>query len=187
MSEGLDFTGLSDDQIVELATALAHEALRRTPALAAAFEQALVSERERVEAAARGIQAARASMLRHQEELSRRAGEEQVRETVRQRQRDAMSVFLRRAAALCGRDVSDVTLVWNENQWGTGPRLQLNAGTSGDTASWHLVNFKPQQHSIHTSPGLQSKTAELLTWARETCAGARALGLRSIILQGIEL
>lgn len=43
----LDFSGLSDDQLVELAIAIAKEAARRNPALQAAFAEALATERRR--------------------------------------------------------------------------------------------------------------------------------------------
>ncbi len=46
----LDFSGLSDDQLVELAIAIAKEAARRNPALQAAFAEALATEREKIDA-----------------------------------------------------------------------------------------------------------------------------------------
>lgn len=48
----LDFSGLSDDQLVELAIAIAKEAARRNPALQAAFAEALATEREKIPATA---------------------------------------------------------------------------------------------------------------------------------------
>lgn len=184
---GLDFSDLTDDQIVELASALAHEALRRTPALAAAFEQALVTEKERAEAAARGAGAAKLAALRREEELAARLRNEQEKERYRQRQRDAMATFLRAASRITQRPLHELTLVWNRDLYGRGPRVQLNAGTTGVHADWHLVDYKLSTQEIKTSPGLRSRTPELLAWARETAAGAGALNLIAIIVQGVEL
>ncbi|MCV6328583.1 hypothetical protein [Pseudomonas aeruginosa] len=52
----LDFSGLSDDQLVELAIAIAKEAARRNPALQAAFAEALATEREKIDARLRGAE-----------------------------------------------------------------------------------------------------------------------------------
>lgn len=71
--EELDFSDLTDDQIVELAVALAREAMRRNPALAAAFEQSLLDERARVEAAARGTEQAKRAAAAELEAQAKRA------------------------------------------------------------------------------------------------------------------
>nr|EKU4118476.1 hypothetical protein [Pseudomonas aeruginosa] len=52
----LDFSGLSDDQLVELAIAIANEAARRNPALQVAFSEALATEKEKIEARLRGAE-----------------------------------------------------------------------------------------------------------------------------------
>jgi len=183
----LDFSDLTNDQIVELAAALAHEALRRSPATAAAFEAALVSEKERVAAAARGAEAAKHAALRAAQERAQEIEAANQREIRRQQDRDAMAAFLRAAARITGRSEKDLTLVWNSNLNGLGPRLHLNAGTTGDISRWHLVNYDPRKQMLRTTPGLSAKTSELLAWARETTAGAQALNLGRVVVQGVEL
>ena len=183
----LDFSDLTDDQIVGLASALAHEALRRSPALAAAFEQALVTEKERAEALARGAAAARAQTLQQLQEIAQRAEAEQQRELLRQKRRDGLAVFMRQAARITGRPLSDLTLTWNADEYGKGPHLCLNAGTTGAHASWHLVSYKPREQALRTSPGLRGKSGELLRWAREAAAAAAAIEPVAAIIQGIEL
>jgi hypothetical protein len=187
MSGGLDFSDLTDDQIVELASALAHEALSRNPALAAAFEKALVSEKERAEAAVRGSAAAKAQALQQIEARAREVEAAQQREILRQKNRNAMAHFLRAAAAITDRPVAGLTLVYKANEYGRGPCVQLNVGATGDSHDWHLVSYSGRTQALKTSPGLRTKTGELLAWARETAAGAQALGLIGIVVQGVEL
>lgn len=187
MSEGLDFSDLTDDQIVDLAAALAHEALMRSPALAAAFEQALVTEKERTEAMARGAAAARARTLQELQEIARQAEAQQQREVLRQKRRDALAVFVRDAARITGRALSDLTLTWDSDEYGKGPHLCLNAGTTGAHASWHLVSYRPREHALRTSPGLRARAPELLQWAREASAAAAAIEPMAAVIQGIEL
>lgn len=187
MSEGLDFSDLTDDQIVELAAALAHEALRRSPAMVAAFEAALVDEKQRAEAMARGAARAKARTARDLEEVARRAEHQQQQELLRQKRRDAMAVFLRQAAAITDRHAATLTLVWSGNYYGKGPRLHLNTGTTGRDADWHLVDFSPATQALRTSPGLRGKTLELLQWAREASAAAAAIEPIACVIQGIEI
>lgn len=188
MNEALDFSDLSDDQIVALASALAHEALRRNPAVAAAFEAALLTEQERAQAAVRGAQAGKAALLRQVEEISQRAAQEQAREETRQQRRKAMGVFVHRAAQITGRAVSDVTLVWSGVFTGpSGNHLFLNAGASGEEVTWHLVDYCPKTESIRVGWMLEKKKSDLLQWAREAAAAARALGVSNITIKGLEL
>lgn len=187
MSEGLDFSDLTDDQIVELASALAHEALIRSPALAAAFEAALVDEKQRAEALARGAAAAKARTLEEIREIGRRAEAQQQRELLRHKRRDALAIFLRQASMIAGRPVAELTLTWQSNRHGFGPVLCLNAGTTGTDADWHLVEYRPRTQSLNTSPGLRAKTNELLQWAREASAAAAAIEPVACAIQGVEL
>lgn len=187
MADGLDFSGLTDDQIVELAAALAHEALMRNPALAAAFEQALVTEKEKAEALARGAAAARARALQELQAIGQRAEAEQQRELLRQKRRDALAVFVREAARITGRPLSELTMTWHADEYGKGPHLCLNAGTTGRQASWHLVSYRPREQALRTSPGLRGKSGELLQWAREAAAAAAAIEPVAAVIQGIEL
>ncbi len=191
MSENLDFSDLSDDQIVGLAVALAQEAMRRNPALSAAFAQALLDERERVEAAARGSQQAKQHAARVIAEQAEKAELEVQRERLRQQRQAALAQYLRRAADITGRAVSELTLVWKRHedfQPKSGPHLQLNAGATGASSSWHLVNYSERTQQLRTSPALHVKQADLLPWAREVCAAVRALGVdHTTVIKGIEL
>lgn len=189
--EGLDFSELTDDQIVELAVALAREAMRRNPALSAVFEQSLLDERARVEAAARGTEQARRAAAAELESQSRRAEAARQQEHLRQRQQFALSEYLRQVAGIIGKDPTEITLVWNRTHFergGSAPKLQVNQGATGTDAQWHLIDYVPGTDQLYTSPGLRKKHAELLPWCRETMASIRALDLRySIAIKGIEL
>lgn len=183
----LDFSDLTDDQLVELASALAHEALMRNPAVAAAFEQALLTEQERAEAAMRGARMGKARQRQQVEDIHRRVAEEQAREELRQQRHAAVAGFVRRAAQLVARDLADVTLIWG-NQYAKGHRLYLNAGTNTETVgAVHLVDYNPKTEAIRVSWALERHKAGLLQWARETTAALRALGIDSITIKGIEL
>ena len=59
----LDFSGLTDDQVVELARAAAREAVLRNPAAKAALEQAIATEAEQLDAEAKGGAAAKQRIL----------------------------------------------------------------------------------------------------------------------------
>ena len=188
MSEGLDFSDLTDDQIVELASALAREALSRNPALAAAFGNALETEQERAASELRAAQAAKALRQRSLEDTRQRVAVAQAQEELRQQQHEALAVFVRKAAALVGRSLDDVTLVWSSLHSGkTGTRLYLNAGTNSETITWHLVDYCPRDESIKVGWALAKKKAELLQWARETTAALEVLRVTNITIKGIEL
>ncbi|HMQ97243.1 MAG TPA: hypothetical protein PKC42_04050 [Candidatus Nanoperiomorbaceae bacterium] len=188
--EELDFSDLTDDQIVELAVALAREAMRRNPALAAAFEQSLLDERARVEAAARGTEQAKRAAAAELEAQAKRAEAARQKEQLRRRQQTILAEYLRRAALVIGKPAADITLVWNLSHFerGKGPKLQINQGATGTDTRWHLVDYVPATDQLYTSPGLHKKHADLLPWCRETVAAIHALNLRkSIAIKGIEL
>ncbi|MES2879169.1 MAG: hypothetical protein V4713_12165 [Pseudomonadota bacterium] len=186
---GLDFSELSDDQIVELAIGLAREAMSRNPALQAAMQQALVSERERADIAAKGAAAQKMATLHLLEKQSAQAAQEQARELLRQRQQAVLAGYLRAAAHILGKAVTDITVVWTTSNWGHGgPRLQINQGTAGTEARWHLLEYIEQTQGIHASPAARQKLTELQSWAREVCAAIRSLGIEhTTVIKGIEL
>ncbi len=187
MSEGLDFSDLTDDQIVELAAALAHEALRRSPAIVAALKAALVDEKRRAEAMARGAAQSKARTVRELEDMAQRAEQQQQHEKLRQKRRDALAIFVQQAASITGRHADTLTLTWNSNYYGKGPRLHLNLGTTGRDADWHLVDYCPSTQALRTSPSLRSKIPELMQWAREASAAAAAIEPIACVIQGIEI
>jgi hypothetical protein len=183
----LDFSDLTDDQVVSLAAALAGEALRRSPAVVDAMRAALLSEKERAEAAVKGAALGRERARQHVIETTRRAAQEQADEELRQKRLAALAVLLRRAALLTGRDVSDVTIVWGAH-YSPETKLYLNPGTSTETVgALHLVEYAPGSGAIKTSWALAQKKADLLGWAIETSAALRALGIKSGNFKGVEL
>lgn len=188
--DDLDFSDLTDDQIVELAVALAREAMRRNPALAAAFEQSLLDERARVEAAARGTERAKRAAAAELEAQAQRAEAARQQEQLRQRQQFALAEYLRRVAGIIGKSPAEITLVWNRTHFerGKGAKLQINQGATGTETRWHLIDYVPSTDQLYTSPGLHKLHAELLPWCREAVAAIRALDLRTgIAIKGIEL
>lgn len=190
MSDDLDFSELSDDQLVELAVALAREAMRRNPALQAAFAQALLDERERVEAAARGGARAKREAAQQLEEEMHRAAAAMAREQRRRRVQAALAAYLGRLAELLGKPVGEMTLVWKPKDFGRGPgpRLQVNQGTTGAEARWHLLDFVELDQRLYTSPGLHGRQADLLPWCREAAAAVHALGVKgTIVIKGAEV
>lgn len=183
----LDFSELTDDQIVSLAAALANEALARSPAVVEAMRAALLSEKERSEAAIKGAALGRERARQQVIETTRRAAAEQAAEELRQKHLAAVAVLLRRAALLVGRNVSDVTIVWGAH-YSPETRLYLNPGTSTETVgALHLVEYTPSSGGIKTSWAIAEKKADLLGWAIETSAALRALGIKHGNFMGIEL
>lgn len=190
MTDELDFSELSDDQVIELAVALAREAMSRNPALQAAFAQSLLDERERAQAAARGRGRMKLAETARIEQQAAQAAAEVARERERKRVQNALGQYLLAASAIISKPPAQLTMVWKRSDFGRGdgPRLQLNQGVTGIDASWHLADYVEQQQRLYTSPALHRLQAELLPWCRETCAAIRALGVdRTAIIRGIEL
>ena len=185
----LDFSDLSDDQIVELAVGLAREAMRRNPALSAAFEKALVAEHERVQAAARGSARAKTEALAQIEAQAQRARAEVHRAEREARTAAALKIYLLRGADLARRAAEDVTLVWKMQTYtGDGPILMLNAGTAGADASWHLIKYNVKKGTLHLSPAMRKHAAAAQAWADEAVAAIRALRLTThTVIKGIQL
>ncbi|MHB1057260.1 MAG: hypothetical protein ACYC0F_05190 [Rhodanobacter sp.] len=184
--DGLDFSGLSDDQIVELAVALAREAMFRNPALQAAFSQALLDERERVEAASRGNAKAKMAEVERVERQAAAAAEAISRESERKRVHGALAAYLRAGAEIVGQKPADITLIWDCDSLqarGEPPRLRINLGRQ----TWSLVDYDVAGDYVYTSPGLHGKRAALEPWCRETSAALSALGIgKTTKLRGID-
>jgi len=188
--DGLDFSGLSDDQIVEMAVGLAREAMRRNPALEAAFAQALLDERERVEAARRGTEQARKDEARRIETQAKAAEGALVRERERRRVHDALAGYLRQASTITGIELAELVLVWETRSQirRPNPRLRLALGPMGARSNWFLVDYGVPVDEFHASPGMRARGAALLAWCREAAAAFTALGIeRTMELKGIEV
>ncbi|WP_168710674.1 hypothetical protein [Pseudomonas aeruginosa] len=165
----LDFSGLSDDQLVELAIAIAKEAARRNPALQAAFAEALATEREKIDARLRGAERARQYEIQQAERVAEAASK----------------------AYLIGRPPQELTLVWKTSDWTrrvSGPRLQVNLGSTGTDVKWHLIDYAEATDQIWTSPALAKLTPSLQPWAREVCVAVRAINFdRTTVARGAEI
>lgn len=188
MSDGLDFSDLTDDQIVGLATALAREAMSRDPALQAAFKQSLLDEKERVEAAAKGSERARRAERARVEKQAQAAALAQIKERERQRVHNALIAYLRAIADVIGHEISNLTLVWSQLNYGRGGhRLQINLGKTNELVRWHLIDYGADDERLYVSPGLRRKESEIMPWCREAVAAIRALQIdRTTIIRGID-
>ncbi|MDX4008662.1 hypothetical protein QYP00_19075 [Pseudomonas aeruginosa] len=163
----LDFSGLSDDQLVELAIAIAKEAARRNPALQAAFAEALATEREKIDARLRGAERARQYEIQQAERVAEAASKAVADEKMRSKRTELLRRYLEQVAYLIGRPPQELTLVWKTSDWTrrvSGPRLQ-----------W-------------TSPALAKLTPSLQPWAREVCVAVRAINFdRTTVARGAEI
>ncbi|MBG5793160.1 hypothetical protein GHT80_26150, partial [Pseudomonas aeruginosa] len=92
----LDFSGLSDDQLVELAIAIAKEAARRNPALQAAFAEALATEREKIDARLRGAERARQYEIQQAERVAEAASKAVADEKMRSKRTELLRRYLAR-------------------------------------------------------------------------------------------
>ncbi len=174
---GLD--ELSDDQLLELAIVVAREAARRNPAMQAALAESLDEERLRLEAAARGAENARATARARAERVAARAVTEVEKRKLAAQTQAALVRYLAQVAELIGRRPEEITLVYaphrSAGRCAGGAELIVNAGTAGEMAKWHLVDYADSTQHVWTSPGLNSKQSALIAWGIETCAAARAL------------
>lgn len=175
----LDFSDISDDQLVELARAIALEAVRRSPAMQAAFDDAIVSEAERLDAEARGGAAAKQRRLA---ELQSRAEREAIARMKREEVeawRASLLPLAERAAQIVGRRVDEITV--SDYHDGGSRKIRVTLGPNVD-AGWFLIEYNPATDSVHTSPGVRPRAADALAWAREFAAaknqpGARGAGI----------
>lgn len=174
MSPGLDFSGLSDDQLVELVREACQEAVRRNPAVEAATRQVMIDEAERARVA-REAATAETAVLRAREreriareaaEQVRRADEEanrarrqaeaeaeadRAREAAEASQRAAMSWLRRAAEAANGRKPSSISLLKIKTNYGN--RVLLNPGSDRYQRD-HLADYNIDRKSISTTKDL---------------------------------
>lgn len=184
----LDFSGLSDDQVVELARAAAREAVLRNPAAKAALEQAIATEAEQLDAQVRGGAAAKQRILdsiRRRAESEALARHEAEEEAAWSR---SLQKHLLAAAELVGRPASDITA--SDYHDGGSRLVRIVTGANPAGPGWYLVLYNPATDTIATSPALRSKHAQALAWAREFHAATRDPAgkyHREAILKGIDL
>ena len=186
--DDLDFSGLTDDQIAGLAAALAQEALRRSPAMAAAFEQALRDERQKAEAMLKGQEKARGIAAEEVEDRAFRAELEVKKEELKKKTVDAMRQYLIAAATILDKDYRNITLVWIPPGNGVTEKLCINAGSTGMYTYWHLFKYEPRTEGVYASPAAKRKLKELHALGKEVIAAIRASKFCStLVIKGIEL
>lgn len=183
----LDFSDLTNDQLVALARACCLEAVRRSPAVHQAMQDMMLSEAEKVRiakhaseaeaAAARARERERIAMearARVRAEEDRKAAQDIARMANEAAQRAATTVelaryrdmtLLRQAAALVGRAPADISLLHVRTQ--RGQCFYINPGMYRYTRE-HLVTCRLNDMSISTTAALVERKPELVTF----CASA---------------
>ncbi|USR37575.1 hypothetical protein L1F06_012795 [Ectopseudomonas hydrolytica] len=188
--DGLDFSDISDDQLVELARACCLESLRRSPAAAQAMRDMMLSEAEKAriarEASEAEIRAARAreteriardaaAQARYEEErrtaAHRAASAVQASERARilaeeQKQRDM--ALLRQAATMVGKSPADISILHCYSRGSM--RLIINPGSYRYTRN-HLVDYRVKTADIRTVQALVNRKQDFVTF----CAAAAAV------------
>ncbi|MCL6336383.1 hypothetical protein EXT65_21555 [Pectobacterium carotovorum subsp. carotovorum] len=185
----LDFSDLTDDQLIELARACCEEAMRRNPAAQQAMQDMMLSEAEKARIAKNAsemeIRAQRArereriaketkAQLRYEEEAraaaerekSAKAAAKRTRDSAEQRKHRAMAL-LRQAAELTRRPPHDIGIVYCKTN--RGLRVMINPN-SGRYTTTHIVDYYVDTEEIHTVQALVKSKTELAAF----CAGIAA-------------
>ncbi|MCU8941759.1 hypothetical protein [Pseudomonas aeruginosa] len=150
----LDFSGLSDDQLVELAIAIAKEAARRNPALQAAFAEALATEREKIDARLRGAERARQYEIQQAERVAEAASKAVADEKMRSKRTELLRRYLEQVAYLF-RGVIDVLYVGPEiDRAAMGFMRRLAAAAGGDMVSNDISSQAGAQRLLTCIAGL---------------------------------
>ena len=182
----LDFSALTDDQLVELVRECCREAVRRSPAAAAAIERMMLDEAEKVRvaeaatateaAAARArerariaIEAAAAERARQdaasaadRAAVARRAAAREAEAA--QRRLAAEMDLVRRVASEVGRKPSEISILHIQTRFGR--RVLINEG--GERfARDHLVDYNADTRQISTGAKLVTKKPDLIRIAAE--------------------
>lgn len=184
----LDFSGLTDDQVVELARAAAREAVLRNPAAKAALAQAIATEAEQLDAQADGGAAAKQRILNS---LRSRAEAEALKQHEAEEEATwsrSLQKHLLAAAELVGRPAAEITA--SDFHDGGQRLVRIVTGPNPAGPGWYLVLYNPAKDSIATSPALRSKQAQALAWAREFHAATldpTGKYHRQAILRGVDL
>lgn len=190
--DGLDFSSLTDDQLVELARLCCVEAVRRNPAVSAAMSSMMLDEAERVRVAKAAMEGEAAAMrARERERIAReaaaavRAAEEartaearrkagadavaRERQAAEQQQFAEMAV-LRQASALVGRSVSDISLLYVETRFGR--RVMINVGADRYSRD-HMMDYNCVSREIRTTQALVKRKPDLIAFAIEFAAAGK--------------
>ncbi|MBJ7223592.1 MULTISPECIES: hypothetical protein [unclassified Brenneria] len=199
--DGLDFSDVTDDQLVELARACCLEALRRSPASAQAMRDMMLSEAEKARIAREASEAEiRAARARERERIAREAAAqtryEEERRTASQRaasaaqaaerarilaaeQRHRDMTLLRQAAAMVNKRPGDISILHCHTA--SGMRLMINPGWYRYARN-HLVDYHIRTAAIRTVQALVKRKQELIDF----CAAAAAVLPPDSFLSGSE-
>lgn len=189
MMDGLDFSALTDDQLVGLIRAAIDEALTRNPAVARAAEDCMLDAAERARIAAEASAAEAAALRARERERVANEARAKVREeeaqrnaaAIRQRQaaeaqraaeaairrEEAAKSWLARAAALVDKPPSGIIMVYA--QTGYGRRVLINEGNNRYDRE-HLVDYDAAALNISTTRALVRRKAELIRFCAEAAS-----------------
>ncbi|MCA0240194.1 MAG: hypothetical protein LCI02_04985 [Proteobacteria bacterium] len=183
----LDFSGLTDDQVVDLARAAAREAVMRNPAARAALASAVASDAEQLAAQAAGGAAAKQRVLDSIRARAEREGIERHAAREQQRWQESLRGHLISAAAIVGRGPHELTI--SDYDDGSGQRVRIVLGANPAGPGWCFVQYDLRRDRITMSPALKPKELEARAWALAFHAATRdPNGVhRRTILRGAEL
>jgi len=197
--DNLDFSALSDDQLLALLRATLQECVARNPAVEAAARAAVIdeSERARIVASASAAEAAKlramereriakeaAARVRQEQEATLAAGEKARREAAA---REALAKaekkecnqkqWLARAAELVGRAAHDVTIVCLHDTYNDSSktRVLINAGGSSRYSRDHLADYSQSTNKLSTKQSLVGKKKDLLAFCAELAASPQGV------------
>lgn len=193
--DGLDFSALSDDQLLTLIKAALQEAVSRHPALGEAARAAMLDEQERLRILKEaGDREAAALRARERERLAREAAEEVRRqhaaeqaeidrirrvktaddalaaaEAARRKAAEQVAIkqrWLERCSALVDAPAREITLVHVRTNYGR--RVLINRG--GRYERDHLADWNAESGAIKTTRALLAKKPDLAALAAEYAA-----------------
>lgn len=185
---GLDFSALSDDQLLLLIKAALREAVNRHPALGEAARAAMLDEQERLrilreagEREAAALRARERAQLAHEaaEEVRRKHAAEtaeidrlraaQAADEAREKAERQIAIrrrWLERCSALVDMPARDLSLLRVQTQY--GDRVLINQG--GRYERDHLVDWHVSTGVIKTTRALLAKKPDLAALAAEFAA-----------------
>lgn len=185
----LDFSGLTDDQLVELVRACCKEAVRRSPAAYAAVERMMLDEAEKLRVAQTATAAeAAAARARERERIANEAvAAERARQEAAaagdraaaaqlaaqreaeagRRRMQAEMELVGRAAAGVGRRPAEISILHIKTRYGR--RVLINLGADR-FAHDHLVDYNIDTKAITTKRDLIGRKPALIQLAAEIAA-----------------
>jgi hypothetical protein len=190
MVETLDFSGLSDDQLLNLIRAALREVSSRDPSLSAAARSAMLDEAERARIMADAGEREAAKLRALERERVAREAAAQVREANAARTQQTTQAaaaaaaeaaraaqvaseargkdLLRRAAELVGKKPDGISVLLLDTQYGR--RVLINEGGAANYTREHLSDWTLGSGAIKTVRGLVKNKAALAAYSAEIAA-----------------